>query len=99
MSSLITEGEVLAALKLSDNDKAAGLDGATYEMWKSIAWEGELHRTEEEPFNVIHLMTTAFNDIEMNRTVPGSNFADGWMCPIYKKEQDEIENYRPITSY
>lgn len=53
MNSLITEEEVVAALKLSDNDKAAGLDGATHEMWNSMTQEQEPHRTEEAPFNVI----------------------------------------------
>ena len=77
MSSLITEEEVVAALKLSDNDKAAGLNGATYEMWKSIAQEREQHESEENAFDVIHLMTATFNDIEHNGTVPGSKFANG----------------------
>jgi hypothetical protein len=95
MSSLITEEEVKLALKLSDNDKAAGLDGATYEMWKSIAQECN-HDVPgmEEGFDVIHLMTVASNNIEKHGTTNGSSFADGWMCPIYKKkERDEIENY------
>ena len=53
---------------------------------------------ENSNFNVIRLMTAAFNDIEKHGTIENSTFADGWMCPIYKKkEQDEIENYRPIT--
>jgi hypothetical protein len=98
ISSLITEEEVKLALKLSDNDKAAGLDGATYEMWKSLAQERNSSETEEEAFDIIHLMTAAFNDIEQYGTTDESSFADGWMCPIYKKkERDEIENYRPIT--
>ena len=43
-------------------------------------------------------MITAFNNIEQHRTYAGSSFAEEWMCPIYKKkEQDEIKNYRPIT--
>ncbi|PPQ81398.1 hypothetical protein CVT24_001827 [Panaeolus cyanescens] len=30
--------------------------------------------------------------------MPLSRFAEGWMCPIYKKkDRAEIENYRPIT--
>lgn len=83
MSSLITRDEVMTALKLSDNDTAAGLDGATYKMWKSIAQKQEPHGTEE-PCDIIHLMTAVFNDIEQHGTTPESHFADGWMCPIYK---------------
>jgi hypothetical protein len=28
----------------------------------------------------------------------GTNFAEGWMCPLYKKkDRRDIANYRPIT--
>ena len=97
LNSLITEEEVRLALKLLDNDKAAGLDGMTYEMWKLIAQKIEMDEEDNEPFNFIHLMTAAFNDIEQHGTCAGPTFAEGWMCPIYKKkEQNEIENYQPI---
>jgi len=98
MNSLISEEEVVKALKLSDNDKAAGLDEATYEMWPSIAQDRKSNGAEDAPFDVIQLMTAAFNDIELNGTAYGPNFAEGWMCPIYKnKEKDKMENYHPIT--
>jgi len=98
INSLISEEEVVKALKLSDNDKAAGLDGATYKMWSSISQDRKSNGAEDTPFDVIQLMTAAFNDIELNGTAYGPNFAEGWMCPIYKnKEKDKIENYRPIT--
>ena len=85
-------------LKLSDNDKTAGLDGAIYKMWKSITQEGDLSDNKEDTPDIICLMATAFNDIEQYGMTEGSHFADRWMCPIYKKkERDEIENYRPIT--
>ena len=94
MNSLITEEEVKLALRLSNNDKAAGLDGTTYEMWKSIAQKIDIDEEDDVPFNDIHLMTAAFNDIEKHGTSTGLSFAEGWMCPIYKKkEQDEIKNY------
>lgn len=39
-----------------------------------------------------------FNDIAHHGITEGTNFNEGWMCPIYKKKEvDNIANYRPIT--
>ena len=39
-----------------------------------------------------------FQDIQTHGIKENTNFALGWMCPIYKKkDQTEISNYCPIT--
>ena len=43
-------------------------------------------------------MARVFKDVSVNGITGGTNFNEGWMCPIYKKkEADNIANYRPIT--
>ena len=96
----IDEGEVAEALKDTANDKAAGLDGVPAELWKLLhqqyksAKEGEEH----EFCNIAAVLAGVFNDISANGITHGTNFNEGWMCPIYKKkEADNVANYRPIT--
>ena len=39
-----------------------------------------------------------FTDIQCHRVEEYTDFALGWMCPIYKKkDRTDISNYRPIT--
>jgi hypothetical protein len=99
MRNQLAEIDIAEALKVSKNNKAAGLDGATYELWKAIhARYLEDVRCDRPAFNLVGLMTKAFNDIEAFGVVPSTNFSEGWMCPIYKKnDRNEIANYRPIT--
>ena len=99
LKTKVTRNEVEEALKASKNDKAAGLDGVTYELWKSIHTSCEEAAKENRPsFDILDLMTAAFNDIEANGIDKSTHFAEGWMCPIYKKnDRNEISNYRPIT--
>src|SRR5882757_6657397 len=41
---------------------------------------------------------SVYNNIEMNRVVKTTGFAEGWMCPLFKKKDwRDITNYRPIT--
>ncbi|KAJ7273885.1 hypothetical protein C8J57DRAFT_1594537 [Mycena rebaudengoi] len=99
MKQKLLEADIAEALKFSQNNKAAGLDGATYELWKAIhARYLEDVRCNRPAFNLVILMTKAFNDIETFGVVPSTNFSEEWMCPIYKKnDRNEIANYRPIT--
>ncbi|KAF5333970.1 hypothetical protein D9758_017279 [Tetrapyrgos nigripes] len=43
-------------------------------------------------------MTKAFNDIAKYGLAERTHFSDGWMCPLYKKnDKCDIANYQPIT--
>lgn len=68
------------------------MDGITYEMWKTLH---RRHRDSKEAGNecldVLKLMTACFNDIETHGMIRSSRFAEGWMCPIYKKnDRNEV---------
>ena len=96
----ITEEEIAEALKDTANDKAAGLDGIPAELWKLLhqqrksAKESERHKY----CNIMEILAGVFNDISSNGIADGTDFNEGWMCPIYKKkEADNVANYRPIT--
>ncbi|KAL4255818.1 hypothetical protein AB1N83_014347 [Pleurotus pulmonarius] len=101
MKNPITHHEIETALKLSENNKAAGIDGLTYEFWKQLL-KDERHEMKtrgiQEVPKVLEILKALFNDVEEHGTIEGSNLAEGWMCPIYKKgDRSLISNYRPIT--
>ncbi|KAF5373439.1 hypothetical protein D9615_009490 [Tricholomella constricta] len=100
LASDVTKDEVAEALRCAKNNTAAGIDGATNEMWKDLHRRhvDEHARGVDCTFDVTKLLTLVFNDIKTFGLVPLSDFAEGWMCPLYKKnDKTEIENYRPIT--
>ena len=94
------ESQVLIALKSAKNGSATGLDGCPYELWKAIdtRYREDTELKKKETFNVICTLAAVFSDIQSHGVDKRSDFAEGWMCPIYKKKDPtEIENYRPIT--
>jgi Reverse transcriptase (RNA-dependent DNA polymerase) len=95
----ITEDHVDDALKLAKNGSATGLDGCPYELWKELKkWNEEAVRDKKRGFNIIKVLTIVFQDVQHHEIAPETDFADRWMCPIYKKKDTtSIENYRPIT--
>ncbi|KAF8053963.1 Endonuclease/exonuclease/phosphatase [Lyophyllum atratum] len=99
LNALVSREEVEEALRQSKNGTAAGLDGITYEFWKTLNNRCVEDTKNEKPaFDVVELLTTVFMDIQKHGMVASTKFAEGWMCPIYKKgERTEIANYRPIT--
>jgi hypothetical protein len=99
MGNRLSEQEVLEALKSSKNGTATGVNGLPYELWKILNNRHEIEaKTERPTFNIIKVFTRVFNDIEEYGVVPTTNFAEGWMCPLYKKkDKRQIANYRPIT--
>ncbi|PPR01210.1 hypothetical protein CVT24_006120 [Panaeolus cyanescens] len=55
--------------------------------------------TSEDPsFDLLQYLKHLYDSIQNEGMMPQSKFAEGWMCPIYKKnDRKEIANYRPIT--
>jgi hypothetical protein len=93
--------EVSSVIKQLPNGKATGINGLPYELWKALL---EKHHTAkdqentEKPFDIAHTLTIVYSDIETHGVTEGSGFAEGWLCPLYKKnDRQGIANYRPIT--
>ena len=95
----VTQAQVEEALNLSKNGSATGMDGCPFELWKSLhAHYTTTRHINQSGFNITKTLTEVFNDIQLHGVDPNTNFALGWMCPIYKKKDPtEISNYRPIT--
>ena len=96
---LINYPQVEIALRLAKNGTATGLDGCPYELWKELDRKYKEAKYEGRiGFDIIAALTYLFQDIQTNGVSKNSEFASGWMCPIYKKKDPtEISNYRPIT--
>ena len=99
LESKMTTGNVLEALRLSANNKAPGLDGIPYEVWKSLKDRSDsVQGTDKKALDIIKVLTMVYNDIETHGIVKGTNFSESWMCPLYKKnDKSDIANYRPIS--
>jgi exonuclease III len=99
LGDLMTTDEVEEALKAAENGSSAGLDGITFEIWKHFEKIHSLRPEDstEETFPVVDILTEVFNDVWIHG-VENPDFAEGWMCPIYKKgDRELISNFRPIT--
>ncbi|KAJ3507816.1 hypothetical protein NMY22_g16814 [Coprinellus aureogranulatus] len=101
LGTYLEYNEVRDALMAMPNGKASGPDGIQAELWKNLVREHESSKEEDpekKPPDVTLLLQLVYNDLERFGPRYGYNFAEGWMCPIYKKkDRDEIANYRPIT--
>jgi ribonuclease HI len=99
MNELLDEASVKKALDQTKNGTATGLDGCPYELWKTLK---KRHDDDviagKQGFDIIRVLTQVYQDIQKNGLDAESNFAQGWMCLLYKKKDPtEICNYRPIT--
>lgn len=85
--------------------KACGLDGIPIEIWKYLM---NGHDNESQPdeqgkrnrvtVDIAGMLGKVLNSIATRGVATDTNFAEGWMCPIYKKkDKSDISNYRPIT--
>lgn len=95
----VTRAEVEEALKRAGTHRATGLDGIPYEFWTSLKqkWDRSTERTSPR-FDCVDLLLLAFQHLERYGPCEEAAFAEGWMCPLYKKkDRRDIENYRPIT--
>lgn len=99
LGSTITRDKVKVAIDKLKNGKAAGLDGIIYELWKELGSRFEDRQEEEKPgFDILDTLTRVFQDIQEHGIIYGTGFAEGWLCPIYKKgDKTNIGNYHPIT--
>ncbi|PPQ78824.1 hypothetical protein CVT24_002384, partial [Panaeolus cyanescens] len=105
MDEELTTGDIIRAIKDLPNGKAPGLDGLTTELYKKLIEDHERESKNEDEnegntpaFNIAEYLKLIFNDIARNGPHQESDFAEGWMCPLYKKnDRTEVENYRPIT--
>ena len=95
----ITTENVEEALKRAKNGTATGLDGCPYELWKELKKHNDtMLKAGKRGFDIVQTLTDVFQDIQLHGIEPETFFANGWMCPLYKKKDPaQIENYRPIT--
>jgi hypothetical protein len=95
----ITTDEVDKALKAAENGSAPGADGFSYKIWKHFN-KIDLLKSDsniKRSFSIVDMLTLLFNDI-WQYGVATPKFAEGWMCPLYKKgNREEIANFQPIT--
>jgi ribonuclease HI len=99
MDHKVTRDKVEKALKQSKMGKAAGFNGLPMELWQTLNKEYKKDtKAKKRGYDVVKLLTMVFCSIQTEGVVKGTAFAEGWMCPIYKKnDKSDIANYRPIT--
>ncbi|KAJ3914954.1 hypothetical protein F5877DRAFT_49475, partial [Lentinula edodes] len=65
------------ALKLSANQKAPGLDGICYEIWKIIhAKYKNATAYNKEAFNIVKVLQRVYNDIETHGMAEGTKLSE-----------------------
>ncbi len=101
LADTITYEECELSLRHAKNGTAPGLDGIPFELWKALhARHVEDSRFRERmDFDIVRLMTAAFDDARIYGISNRTSLAQGWIAPIYKEkgERTKIVNYRPIT--
>ncbi len=101
MGGEITYEDCMLSLRFAKNGTAPGLDGIQFEVWKVLhARHIEDARFPDRlNFDIIRLLTAAFEDMRLHGVCAQTGLANGWMAPIYKEkgERSRVVNYRPIT--
>ena len=86
LAKYLKQEEIETSIKALPNGKAPGIDGIPHELWKSLNIRFQTNTKEGRPgFDIIKTLTRVFNDIEKHGMAKGTDFAKGWMCPLYKK--------------
>lgn len=95
----VREEHIQRALELSKDSTAAGLDGCPNELWKALKKRHETaNTTYKVGFNIVKALTILIQDIQDHGIDDRTRFAEGWMCPLFKKKDPtDIKNYCPIT--
>ncbi|KAF5378615.1 hypothetical protein D9615_007186 [Tricholomella constricta] len=101
LNTPLTSSEIRRAIYDSANEKSPGLDGIPTEIWKELTRNPEHIKEdeeEEEIWDAARLLRDAYNNVIEYGILQDTDFASGWMSPIFKKkDKTKIENYRPIT--
>lgn len=101
LGARLTYDECALSLRFAKNGTAPGLDGIPFEFWKALHARHveDLRFAERADFDVVRLLTAAFEDMRVYGVDPETSFTQGWIAPIYKEkgERSRVVNYRPIT--
>jgi ribonuclease HI len=99
LEGLVDRDDIESALKRSKLLSSPGIDGVPFELWKELKAKFDHRALEGEAgFDIVLLLQKVYNDIQIYGVHEQSEFAKGWMQPIYKKKDiSNIANYRPIT--
>ncbi len=101
LEGVITYEECMLSLRFSKNGTAPGLDGIPFELWKTLHARhiDDSRFQNRSDFDVVKLLTAAFEDMRQFGVSSKTSLAQGWMAPIYKEkgERTRVVNYRPIT--
>jgi hypothetical protein len=102
LNETLDEDTVARALKSAKLGTSARMNGIPYELWMTLhtRYEQRMKAPESEggDFNIVDLLTKVYRNIQLHGVDETTEFALGWMYPIYKKgDRTEISNYRPIT--
>lgn len=96
----IDKESVREAIRNTNPEKAPGLDGIPVELWKAPDSQFQVKRGNNNTSprcNIVWVLTQVYWDIEEYGMDMEAGFNEGCITPIYKKDPDNIANYRPIT--
>ncbi|OJT01591.1 Transposon TX1 uncharacterized 149 kDa protein [Trametes pubescens] len=100
LAERLDRDDIVDATKAAATGKAPGLDGIPTEVWKAYnRWYEADTKRGRQAVDMPRAMARVYNDIEIHGLIKDSDFAQGWICPVYKLKKDkrEISSYRPIT--